>query len=435
MIPTAAPVLQKERIDILDSLRGVAILGILLMNIPAFAYAVMGHDPSVQNEYGTINYYIWHFVDWIPDGTQRALFSMLFGAGIILFVGGKEKQANKISPLDFFLRRQLWLIFFGLVNIYVFLWRGDILFDYGCYGFLMLVFRLWQPKKLLIAAGVCFLLMLARENRDLYLEKRTIARGEAVASMDTTITKLTAEQKEYFGAMQEIKEKSEPANRIKRMERGNRLMTGSYGNLYDYRTDAYLSQMIFYTYFSIWDVLLFMFIGMAFFKMGILTGKASTTLYAVFCVAGLGLGLLASYYQLRPHIDTQFNNFNYIKKVTVSFYELGRTLRTIGIFGLLMLMYKSGIFNWFFKLMRPVGQMAFTNYLTQSIAGAIIFYGVGFSLFGKLQRYEVYTIVLCIWLVQIIWSHIWLRYFQYGPFEWVWRQLTYWKKLPIKKAK
>jgi len=433
MTHTATPVLQKERIAILDSLRGVAILGILLMNIPAFAYAVMGHDPSMKNEYGTINYYIWHFVDWVPDGTQRALFSMLFGAGIILFIGGKEKQENKISPLDFFMRRQLWLIFFGLVNIYVFLWRGDILFDYGCYGFLMVVFRLWQPKKLLIAAGVCFLLMLARENRDLYLEKRTIVRGEAVMRIDTTVTKLTDEQKEYLGDMQEMKEKSEPVKRIKRMERGNRLMTGNYCNLYDYRTDSYLSSILMYTYFSIWDVLLFMFVGMAFFKMGILTGKASTKLYLVFAVAGLGLGLLAGYYQLRPHIDAQFNSFQYIKKVTLSFYELGRTLRTFGIFGLLMLMYKSGIFNWFFKLMRPVGQMAFTNYLTQSIAGAIIFYGIGFGLFGKLQRYEVYSIVLCIWTVQIIWSHIWLRYFQYGPFEWVWRQLTYWKKLPIRK--
>ena len=150
MTQTATPVLQKERIDIIDSLRGVAILGILLMNIPGFAYSVMGHDPSVKNEFGTINYYIWRFVDWIPDGTQRALFSMLFGAGILLFISGKEKQNDSISPADYFFRRQLWLIFFGLINIYILLWHGDILFDYGCYGLLMFVFRLWKPKKLLV---------------------------------------------------------------------------------------------------------------------------------------------------------------------------------------------------------------------------------------------------------------------------------------------
>jgi uncharacterized protein len=433
MTTSTTPVLQKERIDILDSLRGVAILGILLMNIPGFAYAVRGHDPSVMNEYGTINYYIWKFIDWIPDGTQRALFSMLFGAGILLFISSKEKNRDNVSPLDYFFRRQLWLLFFGLVNIYIFLWRGDILFDYGCYGFLMLAFRMWQPKKLLMAAGLCFLLMLARENRDLYLDKKTIAKGEAVERIDTVLTKLTPMQKENLNAMQDFREKYTIKSKLKRMEKGNRLTTGSYENLYNYRTDTYLDNLISYTYFGIWDVLLFMFIGMAFFKMGILTGKASTKLYAVMCVAGLGLGLVVSYYQIQPLIDARFNRFDWTKNTAVSFYEAGRTLRTFGIFGFLMLLYKSGIFNWFFKLMRPVGQMAFTNYLMQSIMGAIIFYGIGFGLYGKLQRYEVYLVVLSIWIVQIIWSHIWLRYFQFGPFEWIWRQLTYWKKLPIKK--
>lgn len=432
MLHTATPVLQKERIDILDALRGIAILGILLMNIPGFGIAA-GGDPLVRQETGTINYSIWYYVNWIPDGTQRALFSMLFGAGILLFITGKEKQNDIISPTDYFFRRQLWLMFFGLVNIYIFLWSGDILFDYGCYGLIMFVFRLWKSKRLLIAAAVCFLLMLARENRDLYQDKRTIARGEAVTMIDTTVTKLTDRQKEHLSAMQEFKGKAEPENRLKRMEKGKRMMTGNYTDLYDFRTDRYLDNLLNYTYFGIWDVLLFMFIGMAFFKMGILMGKASTKLYALMCIAGLGLGLLISYYQLQPIINVKFNRFEYTKNVTLSFYEAGRTLRTFGIFGLLMLLYKSGVFQWFFKLMRPVGQMAFTNYLTQSISSGIIFYGIGFGLFGNLPRYKVYLIVLVIWLVQIVWSHIWLRYFQYGPFEWVWRQLTYWKKLPLRR--
>ncbi|MEO6723235.1 MAG: DUF418 domain-containing protein [Ferruginibacter sp.] len=435
MAHTTSPVLQKERIDIIDSLRGVAILGILLMNIPGFAYSVMGHDPSVKNEFGTINYYIWRFVDLIPDGTQRALFSMLFGAGILLFVSGKEKQNDTVSSADYFFRRQLWLIVFGLVNIYVLLWHGDILFDYGCYGMLMFVFRLWPPKKLLIAASVCFLLMLARENRDLYLDKQVIARGEAVAKMDTAITKLTVEQKGYLSAMEEIRDYSKPENKIKRMEKANRRMTGDYETLYTASTDRYLNHFLEYTYFSIWDVISFMLLGMAFFKMGILTGKASTRMYAFMCIAGLVLGILLSNFQMRHTIDSGYNRFEYIKNMSVSYYDIGRVLRTLGIFGTLMLLYKSGIFNWFFKLMRPVGQMAFTNYLTQSIIGTVIFTSIGFGLFGKLQRYEAYIIVLCIWVVQIIWSHIWLRYFNYGPFEWVWRQLTYGKKLPLRKGK
>lgn len=110
MSPTVNPVVQKERIEILDSLRGVAILGILLMNIPSFAFLTV--DPIVRNEVGTINYSIWRFVSWIADGTQRALFSMLFGAGILLFMQSKEKVQSVISASDYFFRRQLWLIFF-----------------------------------------------------------------------------------------------------------------------------------------------------------------------------------------------------------------------------------------------------------------------------------------------------------------------------------
>jgi len=433
MSTAAAPVLQKERIDILDSLRGVAILGILLMNIPSFGYSVLGGDPSLRNEAGTINYTIWYYVSLIPDGTQRALFSILFGAGIILFTSSKTKQNDGLTTADYFFRRQLWLIFFGLINIYIFLWNGDILFDYGCYGLLLFVFRVWEPKRLLIAAGVCFILMLARENRDLYLDKKIISRGEMVERIDTTQVKLTERQKEYFSEMSDFRQRTFPQQRLKRMSRGQRMMTSDYSDVYEFRVSRYLSNILYYTYFSIWDVLLFMFVGMAFFKMGVLTGKAPGWWYGIMCVVGLSAGLWISYLQIQPFIDAKFNRFDYTKNVVVSLYEAGRTLRTFGIFGLIMLVYKSGLFQWFFKLMRPVGQMAFTNYLTQSISSAIIFYGFGFGLFGKLQRYEVYLVVLAIWIVQIIWSHIWLNYFQYGPFEWVWRQLTYWKRLPIKK--
>jgi len=275
--------------------------------------------------------------------------------------------------------------------------------------------------------------MLARENRELYLDKKIIKRGEAVEKMDTTVYKLTDEQKEYLSALHEIRDYSKPENKVKRMEKANRRMTGNFEQVYETSTGRYLGHFMEYTYFSIWDVISFMLLGMAFFKMGILTGIASTKLYALMCIIGLGLGIVIGNFQMRHGIDSGFNRFEYIKNMSLSYYDLGRVLRTLGIFGTLMLLHKSGIFERFSKLMRPVGQMAFTNYLTQSIIGTIIFTGIGFGLFGKLQRYEVYIIVLCIWIAQIVWSHAWLRYFQYGPFEWIWRQLTYWKKLPLKK--
>ena len=128
-----------------------------------------------------------------------------------------------------------------------------------------------------------------------------------------------------------------------------------------------------------------------------------------------------------------FNNYEIIKQTKFELYEVARTIRSIGVFAVIMLLYKSGLFKWLFALMRPVGQMAFTNYLMQSLLVGLFFYGIGFGMFGKLERYEIYYVVAATWTLQIIWSHIWLRYFRFGPLEWAWRSLTYWKKQPFRK--
>lgn len=427
----AAPVAQSERITILDSLRGFAILGILLMNIGAFG---LSGDTFALHESG-INYKTWYFINWVPDGTQRALFSMLFGAGIILFMRNIEKKVEGVRQADYFFRRQLWLMFFSLVDVFLLLWNGDILLDYALYGMLLFTFRNLPPKKLLIAAGVCLLLMLARENRDLYKDKQTIARGEAVSALDTTTVKLTPKQQEQLGAMTDFKEKSNIDKRAKRIAKNARILSsGSYEEVYEMRTDRYLNQMVHYLFFEAWDVLLFMLLGMAFFKMGILTGEAPAKVYWWMLVIGLGLGLFISYLQMKDAITYQYNNFEYTKQVPLSYYQLHRALRSVGLFALLMLLYKSGVFKWLFALMRPVGQMAFTNYLMQSIICGLIFNSYGLGLFGKLQRIEIYYVVGAIWIFQIIFCNIWFRFYRFGPFEWAWRSLTYWKRMPLKKG-
>lgn len=176
-----------------------------------------------------------------------------------------------------------------------------------------------------------------------------------------------------------------------------------------------------------------MFLGMAFFKMGILTAQAPAKVYWCLFIICLGTGILLTYLYLKPFVRYNFNRFEYTKNVTVEYYQLERVLRSLGLFGALILLYKSRFFKWLFALMRPVGQMAFTNYLMQSLFCGIIFYSVGFAMFGKLQRHEVYYVVAAIWLIQIIYSHLWLRYFRFGPFEWAWRSLTYWKMQPMRK--
>jgi uncharacterized protein len=432
----AAPVGQSERIDILDALRGFAILGILLMNIPGFGLpSAVGHDPTLWNEIGTINFKVLYFVDLVPEGTQRAIFSMLFGAGILIFTSRAEKKLPGIWPADYFLRRQLWLMVFGLFDIWVLLWFGDILFDYACLGILVFTFRRLPVKGLLIGAGICFLLMIGRETRDLYKDKALISKGEKIAAIDTTKTKLTEQQKEELSAMTDFKERSTREKKLKRVEKSIRKTTGSYADAYEYRGEMYMTFLVRFMYLSSWDVLSFMLLGMALFKMGVLTGQASVKTYWIMTILGLGIGLTLSYLRFQSFIAANFNWFELTKKQYFDLYTLSRLGRSIGLLGLILLLYKSGWVKWLFALMRPVGQMAFTNYLTQSLLCGLFFYGVGFGMYGRLQRVELYYFVLAVWVVQIIWSHLWLRYFNFGPFEWLWRSLTYWKKQPMRKRK
>ncbi len=430
---SAAPVAQTERLVILDSLRGIAILGILLMNIPVFSFPGVTDVASDLQGKG-INYYTWYLISWIPDGTQRALFSMLFGAGILLFLGNKEKNANGLQAADYFFRRQLWLIVFSLFDVFILLWQGDILLDYACLGMIMFAFRNLSPKRLIIAAGICMLLMVARENRDLYLDKNMINKGEAVAAMDTTVTKLTLLQKDDLEAMTDFKEKNSHEKTLQEEEKRIRKVRSSYGNLYEMRTGRYVNNIITYLFFGLWDVLQFMFLGMAFFKLGILTGQAKTKVYWLLFIIGVSVGILLSYLRLQPVIEYSFNRFEYAKNVAIDFYNLDRTFRALGFLGFIMLLYKSKFFKWLFSLMRPVGQMAFTNYLMQSVLCGLFFYGVGFGMYAQLQRYEIYYVVAAVWIFQIIFSHIWMRHFRFGPFEWLWRSLTYWKLQPMKKT-
>jgi uncharacterized protein len=430
----AAPVDQSERITILDSLRGIAILGILLMNIPGFALPdPVILDPSVLNEWGSINFKTWYFIEWFMEGTQRALFSILFGAGIILFISRQEKKSQGLWPADYFFRRQLWLLVFGLFNAFILLWLWDILFAYACFGMIAFAFRRLPVKGLLVAAVICLVLQTARENVDTYRDRKKIYKGEAIAKIDTTVTKLSDEQKADLGAMTEMKDKFSETGKKKTMEKSLNSVRGNYFDFYEYQSERSLRTELFYTYFGAWDVLLFMFLGMALFKSGILMGQAPTRLYLLLFIGGMGLGLLLSYFRLQPLIDHKFNRFVYLKNGYFEYYQISRAFRAIGFFGLIMLMYKSGWFKWFFTLLRPVGQMAFTNYLAQSLFVGLFFYGVGFGMFGKLQRFEIYYVVAATWLLQIIWSHIWLRFFRFGPLEWLWRSLTYWKKQPFLK--
>lgn len=173
---------QQERITILDSLRGIAILGILLMNIPGFGLpepACYG-DLSVLKPLSSLNFRTWLTIEMSVAGTQRALFSMLFGAGIILFISRKEKTPEGLMPAEYFFRRQLWLLVFGLINAFVLLWFWDILFQYAIAGMILFAFRRLQPKHLIIAAIVCLAFQTIRDNVLYYRDKKIIEQEKCL---------------------------------------------------------------------------------------------------------------------------------------------------------------------------------------------------------------------------------------------------------------
>ena len=430
----AAPVAQTERLVILDSLRGIAILAILLMNIPGFGLPhIAVSDPGVLGETGK-NYYTWYIIDGVFDSTQRGMFSILFGAGIILFINRLEKRLPGTQPAEYFFRRQLWLLLFGLINVFVLLFSGDILYAYALCGMLLFAFIRLSPKKLFIAAFICFLLSIARENKNLYQDKSIINKGESIALSDTSTVKLNATQYEALEKMQAFKNNNSNEEKKKEFEKTITMTRGGFWDMYKIQSEEGITGQTIGFYSFFWELVFLMLLGMGFYKTGIITATHPFKTYWLLFIIGFGIGLPLSYFHLQQEIHFGFNRYEITKSTFFGFRQIHRFFRTMGFLGLIMLLYKGGWFKWFFNLMRPVGQMAFTNYLAQSIICGIIFYGIGFGMFGQLQRYELYYVVAALWVIQIIYSHIWLRYFRFGPLEWAWRSLTYWKKQPMKKT-
>ena len=150
-------------------------------------------------------------------------------------------------------------------------------------------------------------------------------------------------------------------------------------------------------------------------------------------VIGYAIGLSVNYYETMIEINSNFDPVEISRAGQT--YQLGRLFTTLGHIGLFMLFIKSGILWFLQNALAAVGKMALTNYLMHTVICTTYFLGFSFGMFGKLQRYELYYVVIAIWIVQLIYSPIWLKYFRYGPAEWLWRSLSYKKKQPFRIAK
>jgi uncharacterized protein len=433
----AAPVALADRIKSIDTIRGFALLGILLMNIPGFAFGFLEgnlfNDISLGPHSG-YDYLTLKGVEIFFNGTMRGLFSMLFGAGMLLFMMNKKEAPGQASVAVYYYRRLLWLVLFGLINAFVLLWFGDILFYYGLFGMLLFAFRKLAPKWLLILGLACISFAMIKSAWS-WSEQRNIRANYLEAQIAKKEKKtLTDEQKQaesIWSQWTTPRQKSDTAENNKNI----RIMQSGYIGIFKELRPQTSGFEVYLTYSEIWDMLSMMFIGMALLGWGFFTNKLSTQTYVLWLIVGYGIGipfgffLFNNSYYFYPSFAQRIEHWRLDPYI---FGEVRRLLITIGHASLIMLTIRLNIVPWLMRALAAVGQMAFTNYLMQSIICTFFFFGYGFGYFGKLHLHQIYYVVAAVWIFQLIFSSIWLRYFRFGPFEWVWRSLTYWKKQPMK---
>jgi uncharacterized protein len=422
----AAPVQNAERITALDSLRGFALLGILPINIVAMGmYGAAYDDPTVTGGATGANLGVWAVMHVLAEGKMRCLFSLVFGASVILLTSRLEARRD---AADVYYRRTLWLLVFGIVHAYL-LWMGDILYPYALCALILYPFRNVRPKRLLMIGAVFLVLNAGAYVAQGFGQREMLQNGRAALQAEKQGRKLTDKEKaakaEYEHWRTMFRPTAEELKKDADEWRGNPL------SVIQARA-KFVGFFHFSPYYSPsnWDIWCMMFIGMALLKLGVLNAQRSYRFYALLVLIGYGIGLPLNTWSAITIIRSNFDPT--VQTFAQSTYDLGRLSIALGHLGLIMILAKACRFRWLMSSLGAVGQMAFSNYIFQSVVTAFLFTGYGFAMYGKLQRYQLYYVVAAIWVVQLIVSPIWLRHFRFGPLEWCWRSLTYWKRQPMR---
>ncbi len=435
----STPVQQQNRILILDIIRGIALCGILILNINFFALPYqIGFNLNIFQETSFQSVLSWYSTNFVLEGSFRALFSMLFGASALLILSRLEQSSKGLTPADIFYRRLIWLLIFGLINAFVLLWPGDILYTYAICGLFIFPLRNLSPR-VLIGLATFFILVVMfkgwlKNNDRLEMREKGLA---ALAIKEAKKDSLTEEQQGELGKWKDYLESQKMEKKKKDAVKELADMQKSYSEVWEHLSvwNIKIQSAIFYDQLF-FDAMIFMLLGMAFYKMNWLTGEQPHWLYAIMVIGGYGLGVGWGYYTGHAWRVASYDFYEYTKVQSPSWmllYQPHRLLVALGHLGLISLLWKSSFLSFFVKPFAALGQMAFTNYLGQSIICTLIFYGYGLGYHGQFQRYELWYFIAGVWIFQLIFSNIWLRYYSMGPLEWIWRSLTYWSIQSMKK--
>lgn len=403
-----------KRIDVIDTLRGFALLGIVIMNIQAFAMPSQAYfNPfafGVENsdifDRNGIVYMITHL---FADQKIMTIFSLLFGVSIALMV---ESHTNKrplvkgkpVSSLHLLLRRNLFLFFIGLDHAYL-IWEGDILVSYSLCGFFVVWFRHESAKYLIFLGSILFIVPVV------FLLLIGFFVPEALMAAEL--------QAEWVISAEELEGLS---NTLK----------GSWFQQLSYRIPAaFEMQTALFMIYTFWRVSSLMLWGMAAYKLGLFQGKISTKCLGWWALFLISLGLMIVTVGIQQNNAHQWQAF-YAIFFGSHFNYIGSIVLSIG-YILSFIILSPYLPFWITYSLQCVGRTALSNYLLQSLTCAFIFYGHGLGLFAQLDRFEQLLILPFIWFFQIALSILWLHYFRQGPIEWLWRCAVAWTGVPIRK--
>lgn len=389
------PIDLKNRIHSLDLLRGFAVLGILIMNITSFSQISMAYmNPTIGAGLEGYNQYFHGFNYIFADTRFMSIFSMLFGAGVVLFTQRIEAKGKRVAALHY--KRMFWLLLFGLIHAY-FIWVGDILVTYAICGSLVFFFRKKSIRTLFIMAVILFLIPISLKFMTYY--------GMPADALESTFAFFHPTTKEIASQTQ--------------------AMRGSYLEQMPLRVeDAIQIQTLVFMIEMFWRASAMMLLGMILYRKGILSAEKSTAYYKKLMWVGFVPGLILSGIGLSQVYASEWNAA-YVMNIGANYKFVSGLFMALGYIGLVIWCYKKGIFKKFQNRLRATGRMAFTNYIGMSVICTLLFNGHGLGLFGTLDRLQQFLIVISVWVLILIISPLVLKNYRLGPLEWLWRKLTY----------
>lgn len=420
-----------QRIQIIDIVRGVAVLGILSINLPDMAYPqdLVLDFPATDPGKGW-DYWTGMGSEILVAGKMRGLFTLLFGVSSILIVERFKVRFDGLTAADLYFRRLLWLLVFGLFNAYVLLWWGDVLFKYALLGMLLFAFRGASLRLLTGAALSCLIVLTVQPVTDYVETAKLEQRFNALQAEPPSAQPLTADTEEVLERWQDKLDDLRADEEAVEDEQHHK--TGGYRETFSYNAGLTLVEYTTILYQEdLWDIGLYMLLGMLLLRIGFFADRVSQSSHLLAALFGIGTGLAIHTWMnlgfYANHLDPLESRYYLI------FWDLGRLPFVIGYLSLIILVFRMAVFSRAGDWMAAVGRMSLSNYMAQSAIAAIIFYGIGFSQFNQLNRVELVAVMIAIWIVQIVISVFWMKRFQYGPLEWLWRSLTYWKPQPLWK--